>query len=238
MITIIHPSRSRPIQAYATAMKWIKNIGLPDSEFEYILSLDNDDPQLWEYNNHLPITNFTIFRSDNRSAIDAINIAAKFYSTYRLEQGDFLIVISDDFDCSEDWGKSLQNIMGIGADKNYGDCWILKTYDGIQDWIITLPILSWNYYRKFSYVYHPGYQHCFCDTEMTCVGWLTHSIYYSHIEFTHRPNGQIKDYVSERADKTFESGRKLFIERKARNFDLKPEDIKGTLPDNVYTRMQ
>lgn len=237
MITLIHPSRSRPKQARETAMKWIQWSGLGDDQIEYILSLDNDDPELWSYKTKgFTITNVTIFRSDNRSAIDAINIPAKFFSAYRNEPGNFLIVISDDFDCPQDWGIKLLQVLK--QKPNQSD-WILKTPDGIQEWVITLPIMDWVYYKRFGYVYHPDYRHCFCDTEMTAVGDLTGRLLSTFkIEFYHRPHGQIKDNVSERADATFEIGKKLFIERKARHFDLKPEDILGQLPDNVYSRMR
>jgi len=234
MITIIHPSRSRPKIAYETALKWIQRIGLPETEFEYILSLDNDDPDLWSYKNKFPCLNFTIFRSDNRSCIDAINTPAKFYSAYRgCEEGskDFLIVMSDDFNCPENWGQKL-------ITSRHRVDWILKTNDGIQQWIITLPIMDWVYYRRFNYVYHPDYQHCFCDTEMTLVADLLDRKIISSLMFIHRPDGPIQDSVSKKADSTFELGRKTFIERKAKNFDLKMEEIIGPWPTNVYTRMQ
>lgn len=234
-MTIIHPSRSRPKIAYQTALRWIERIGLPEDQFEYILSLDNDDLELWSYKNKFPCLNFTIFRAPNRSAIDAINLPAKFYSVYRGQEPnskDFLIVISDDFDCPDNWGTILISLMRGETD------WILKTNDGIQEWIITLPIMDWIYYRRFNYIYHPAYEHSFSDTEMSLVADLLKRRTFSPIMFTHRPDGPLHDEVSKKADATFESGKKIFIERKAKNFDLKPEEIIGTCPENVYTRMQ
>jgi len=241
MITIIHPSRSRPKIAYETALKWIERIGLPETEFEYILSLDNDDPELWNYKNHFPCLNFTIFRGDNRSAIDAINFPAKFYSAYRGQEEnskDFLIVISDDFDCNENWGCQLK----VEVDKIYHNDWLIKTFDGIQPWIITLPIMDWAYYRRFNYIYCPEYKHAFCDTEMTLVGELTGKLLiHPFLSFEHKHysvGGLLKDDLYERNDKTFEEGKKIFIERRNRNFYLKPEEIIKDWPNNVYTRMQ
>lgn len=238
MVTIIHPSRSRPKIAYETALRWIERIGLPETEFEYILSLDNDDPELWNYKNHFPCLNFTIFRGDNRSAIDAINFPAKFYSAYRGQEEnskDFLIVISDDFDCPEDWGRALKKSICNDLDRVY------KTEDGIQDWIITLPIMGWDYYKRFGYVYHPSYSHMFADTELTCVAEMTvgwSQLLGAPVTFKHLCESIPKDDLNKRNDSTFEEGRKNFIERKKRNFDLKPEEIKFPMPNNVYTRMQ
>lgn len=239
MITIIHASRNRPQLAIATAKKWIDRIGLPQDEFEYVMSLDSDDPELWNYSNKFPCLNFTRLINENKSAVEAINVAAEFYSKHRGKPRDFLIVISDDFDCFEGWGSYLISLMQEKKD------WILKTYDGIQDWVITLPIMDWDYYNRFGYVYHPDYQHCFCDTEMTCVAELIRRLhtnpaspsnYFYHDHYSTR--GLQKDFLYERNDATFESGKKIFIERKKRNFDIKPANIIGYMTDNVYTRMQ
>lgn len=237
MITIIHPSRGRPEMAKQTALQWIAKIGLLDDQFEYILSIDNDDPLRWRYSTKFPCTNFTIFRSDNRNAIDAINIPARFYSAYRgLEENskDFLIVISDDFDCPYDWGKLLiEDTIGISD-------WILKTQDGIQSWIVTLPIMDWTYYRRFNYVYHPDYFHGWSDTEMTCVGELTGRLITSETFFKHNHYsvGGVKDDTSIRADSFFEDGKIIFQRRINKNFDLPKEWIIRKLPDNVYSRMK
>lgn len=237
MITIIHPSRSRPQLALATAKKWIDKIGLSQDEFEYILSLDSDDPQLWGYSTRIPCLNFAKLINKNKSAIDAINNAAEFYSKHRGKPGDFLIVISDDFDCPENWGQTLINIVGLEDDKVY------KVMDGIQDWVVTLPIMGWKYYNRFGYIYHPSYSHQFCDTELACVAEMTGSLVHlvsngNAVMFKHLRNETPVDELYRRNDATFEEGKMNWIERKKRNFDLRPEDIKIPIPNNVYTRMQ
>lgn len=237
MITILHPSRSRPQQAIVTAKKWIDRIGLSQDEFEYVMSLDADDLELWNYSFKFPCLNFTKLINQNKSAIDAINVAASFYSKHRGKPGDFIIVISDDFDCPQDWGKTLQKAIGLEEDRCY------KTTDGIQDWVITFPIMGWKYYNRFGYVYHPSYFHMFSDTELTCVAemtgrWAQLLSNGDCLTFKHLCESIPKDDLNKRNDSTFEEGKRNFIERKKRNFDLKPEDIKFPMTDNVYTRMQ
>ena len=129
--------------AMATAKKWIDRVGLPQDEFEYVMSLDSDDPSLWGYTIKMPCLNYTTLINKNKSAIEAINIAADFYAKHRGKPGDFLIVVSDDFDCPEDWGKNLKNSIKEEEDRCY------KTFDGIQDWIMTLPIMGWKFYNRF-----------------------------------------------------------------------------------------
>jgi hypothetical protein len=201
MISIIHPSRGRPQKAYETAMKWLDNAGC---DVEYILSLDKDDTSLYNLD-----CNFVI--GDNSSAIDAINNAAEFC------KGDILLVLSDDFDCPPLWGKKILDITHGKTD------WILKTPDGIQEWIITMPIMDRSYYNRFGYIYYPDYLHMFCDTELTCVADLTGRKIEGNIQFTHNHYSigkSVKDEVSDRADKTWSQGEKLFLQRYKENFGL------------------
>jgi len=224
LVSIIHPSRSRPDQAFETAEQWISKAGC---DVEYILSLDIDDPKKTKYltHTHSGLKRFITRFHDNRSAIDAINGGAC------EAHGNIFIVISDDFECPEDWGKYILDFVGERRD------WIIKTQDGIQDWVITLPIMDRDYYNRFLYIYNPQYLHGFCDTEMTCVAELTGRKLVCDIPFKHNHYtvGGIKDEVSERADAHFEQGRQVFLERKSRNFYL--PDTPGKMTDNIYTKM-
>lgn len=202
MISILFPSRSRSLRAKVTAEKWLANAGC---DVELIVSLDSDDPD--PYNN-MP---GKIVRGQNRSAVDAINRAAK------VSSGQILIQIAEDFNCPEMWGAKIVDFTQGKTD------WILKTQDGIQDWIITLPIMDRAYYNRFGYVYYPEYLHMFCDTEMSCVADLTGKRITSTLMFPHNHYSvtkEPKDQISAKADSTWNQGEKLFIERYKKNFDL------------------
>lgn len=234
-ISIIHPSRGRAKKALETANKWIENAGV---DISYILSIDEDD-NVDEYEfifgkwffvegwkdiglSKPVIRQKCVHRNihKNRSAIDAINNAAK------NTNGKIIIVISDDFDCPLNWGRKIISEVEGKTD------WILKTPDGIQPWIITLPIMDRAYYNRFGYIYHPDYQHMFCDTEMSCVADLTGRRITANIPFKHNHysiGGMTKDAISERADKTWEQGEKLFLSRYRQNFGL--IDTPGRIQD-------
>lgn len=221
-ISLIHPSRSRPVKAKEAADKWISRAGI---EVEYILSLDESDPVKHQYDlpNNKDHEHYAIFRN-NRSAIDAINAAAA------ESTGDIFIQMADDFDCPENWGLKI-----IEATQGKTD-WILKTQDGTQGWIITLPIMDRVYYNRFGYVYNPEYLHMFCDTELTAVADLTGRKITSNIQFKHNHysvTGHKPDEVSQRADATWAQGERLFIERYKKNFGL--TEIKGKIEDQSYT---
>lgn len=215
-ISLLHPSRGRPDRAIESSKKWISLAGC---EVEYILSLDIDEPCKRQYiENGMP---FII--NNNRSAVDAINNAAK-HST-----GDILMVMSDDFDCNPDWGKA------IIENTNYLQDWIAKTPDGIQPWIITAPIMDRIYYNRFGYIYYPGYIHMFCDTELTCVADLTDRKIDLPVRFQHNhysTGRSKKDFINERADKSWSQGESLFLQRARIRFGL--NDAKGTIKSKEY----
>jgi glycosyltransferase involved in cell wall biosynthesis len=225
MISIIHPSRSRPKIASEIASSWLQNAGC---EVEYVLSLDNDDDVAYQYASGFPFgKKHNVIFNDNKSAIEAINKAAE------ETHGDIIIQIADDFQCFPNWGIEIEKLMKRQAD------WILKTQDGIQDWIITLPIMDRIYYERFGYIYHPAYKHAWSDTELTCVAELVDRKWKSAMMFRHLNGGATKivDTVSKKNDATFEEGKALFIDRKKDKFGLKPGDISGNMTPNFYTSL-
>lgn len=227
-ISLIHPSRMRALTAVEVAKKWIREAG---ESIEYILSVDNDDRQRESYSHFFyesgtfspGPTRHGMTSNDNRSAIDAINNAAKECA------GDIIVVMSDDFDCPENWAIKL-----LEATEGKTD-WIAKTPDGIQNWIITLPIMDRVYYQRFGYVYYPEYKHMFCDTEMSCVADLLQRRISLDITFKHNhysTGASKKDSVNDRADATWGQGEALFIDRARKNFDL--IDPPGKIMDAAY----
>ncbi len=217
MISILLPSRSRPQRALETARKWLSTAGC---DVEFLLSIDVDDPLKLKYLELFPTGKILCY--DNRSAIDAINRAAK------ESKGNVIIQIAEDFEPCDNWGmKILRETQGK-------EDWILKTQDGIQSWLITLPILDRKYYDRFGYIYYPEYLHMFCDTELSCVADLTGRRLTSNLLFPHNhysTGKSVKDSVSAKADLTWNQGDKLFKERFRKNFDLRLCDLGGKIQD-------
>ena len=209
-ITILHPSRNRPNQANETIKNWLSKAH-DRASIEYILSVDKDDRDLKRYK-AIGIENGTyVSVNRNKSAIEAINNAAK------VSTANLIIVVSDDFDCEQDWDLKL--LTALEGKEDY----IVKTQDGIQDWIITLPILDRKYYNRFGYVYNPGYIHLWVDTEMTSVADYLGRKIILDLMFPHNHHSvgkSKKDAINERNNKTWNQGKKLYNERKAINFGL------------------
>lgn len=222
-ITIIHPSRSRPELAAQICKEWFDK-ALEPANIDYYISIDADDPKRDQYEN-FPLWKCIV--SVNTSAIDAINNAAKWLcvdNDNQIQQG-IVIVVSDDFGCPQGWDSWLS--MHLKDKKDF----IVKTSDGYQPWIITLPIMDWHYYFRFRYIYYPGYRHMFCDTEMTCVAdMLGKKIELCNdgyiFEHRHYSLGKSqKDLINEKNDATWEHGEKMFNHRLAMDFGLDAAQI-------------
>lgn len=213
-ISIIHPSRCRPDLAFYIAEKWL-NLSSKEYPIEYYLSIDTTDPTKEKYISYFSQKKaIKIVQNDNKSAIEAINNAAK------LTKNNLIVVVSDDFDCFQDWDKWL-----FGYLQEYED-YIVKTKDGIQTHLITLPIMDRKYYNRFGYIYYPEYLHMFCDTEMTDVGHILGRVIDlqdPNYQFTHRhPVAGLmqRDEIHEKNDATWNQGEELYKLRKSHNFYL------------------
>lgn len=209
LFTIIHPSRSRAIKSYNSVCNWMRHYSGRIENLELIVSLDEDDPQLTMYLERYLSSDVIV--NKNKSCVEAINKAAQ------KATGQILIVASDDTDMTPSWNKDIMEVIEGKID------WILKTQDGIQPWLITMPVLDRAYYNRFGYIYHPDYLHMFCDTELTCVADITGRKITSNLLFPHKHYSVTKeqpDAINKKADATWAQGEKLFLERYKRNFDL------------------
>ena len=217
-ISIIHASRTRPVQAAQTALKWL-NSASNRFNIEYIMVIDESDPVkdfYYQYvSKHVSVREF-----DNKSAIEAFNIGAQ------QSEGDILVCVSDDFDCPNFWDAKLLSFLDGKED------FILKTQDGAQPWIITIPILDRKYFERFGYVYNPKFLHLFCDTELTHVADLLGRKISMPLELPHNhyTTGRVaKDAINAKNDATWAQGEAIYLEGVRNNFGLRPDQIKGHL---------
>lgn len=210
--SLLHPSRSRPQKSIDTTSKWIQRASC---DVELIVSIDDNDPHRADYLSRYSHNNpfhTKVISNPNRSAVDAINNAA------REAKGDILIVVSDDSDCPNKWDELLS--FAIGDKKDF----VLKVFDGVQDWIVTMPIVDREYYNRFGYVYYPEYSHMFCDTEFTHVAHILkkvitrNDIEFKHLHYSVTKEG--KDNISSRADNTWNEGKSLYLKRFNESFGL------------------
>lgn len=199
-IALIHPSRSRVEKCVQTDDKWFAMADDISRLYLYV-SIDNDDPQWNEYMDHY---DSHIITGPNRSSVEAINRAAK------ESDENILIVISDDTDCFKGWDTALLKAVEGKTD------WILKTQDGIQSYIITMPVMDRAYFNRTDTIYHPGFEHLFSDTYLTCLAdingrSITSNLVFPHRHYSHSGGKEGPDELHKRNDATWQQGESLFI---------------------------
>jgi len=225
-ISVIHPSRNRPERANKVFQAMIKTADKPNN-LQYIISIDNDETYKEKYQNICSdILNPITLISDNRYCVGAINNGAK------ASDGEILMVVSDDFDeWNQGWDTQIRNAM-----RGY-NCVMLKTNDGSQGWIATMPIMDRALYNKLGYIYNPEYLHMFVDTDLSSICDLMDcTIYRLDILFKHNHYTQLKnkDEVNERNDATWNQGEAIYLRRWKENFGLHPSEIKGRIRDEKH----
>lgn len=217
-ISIVHPTKGRKKQAMDTMAKWLFMADDPYS-VEYIFSTDIDDIDKWcsqvaivpkfIYSDQTKY--ISVLKNDNKSAIEAINNAAK------RTTGDILLVVSDDTDCIEHWDALL-----LKALEGKSDCCV-KTDDGLQPTLITMPVMDRIYYERHGYVYHPDYLHMFADQELTAIAMMTGKYIKLDLSFPHlhySTGKSPKDEVNVRNDMTWKQGQRLFDRHLENNFGI------------------
>lgn len=203
MISIIHPSRGRPEKSKKVLDKF--KHGLSHRwHYEIIISVDDNDNESWKYEDNAKLLGCKLIINKNRSCVDAINNAAK------VADGNIFIVVSDDTDCGLDWDMGLWNDVFDKED------YLLKTKDGIQDYIVTMTVMDRKYYERDGFIYHPDFQHQFADTYLTCLADIRGRLIFSDLEFPHRHYSysggkEMPDALHRRNDATWMTGQDTFV---------------------------
>ena len=217
MISIIHPTRGRPYKSKQTIDKWVERARL--DVFELIISCDEDDDTLEHHEYKFtfpPYVNADFIVNKNRSCVDAINNAAK------IATGDIFVVVSDDTSCEIGWDTALLKELEGKSD------YLLKTDDGIQDYIVTMTVMDRKYFERDGFIYHPDYFHQFADTWLTVLADIRGRLIKSPLKFPHLHPGHsggkmLSDALNHRNDLSWKDGLDVF---KRHLKALPPGDLK------------
>lgn len=204
-ISILHPTRHRYEQALKTSSSWLSKADNVDN-IEYIFSTDSDDS--------FPLKSLV---NPNKSAIEAINRAAE------TATGELFIVVSDDTYCPDHWDTLLLKELDGKED------FLVKTRDGIQPVLITMPLMDRKYYERFGYIYHPDYHHMSCDVELTAVGMMLGKVINSNLLFEHlhySTGKSPKDAINEKNDLTYKQGYEVLFKHSENNFNIENQVMK------------
>jgi hypothetical protein len=223
MISVIHPSRGRAARA-KKAYEILKSRA--KHEFQYIISIDQDDPQLDQYLNLFQSKNIHVVIGNNRSMVDAAQAGLS------VSNGRILIIFSDDFEnMPSGWDDMIYKVT---TGKEFFN---LKVYDGIHKWICTIPIVDRKLYEYLGHVYNPEYRHMFGDTELAAVcDLLGCTLYHNEIKFQHN-QFTLKnnpDDINRRNNSFWNHDQAVYIDRYQNHFNLPKEMIKGKIKDSAH----
>jgi glycosyltransferase involved in cell wall biosynthesis len=212
LISLLHPSRSRPAKSFENSREWIEKAGC---EVELIVSVDETDPMLHGYfERYGDIVNLLV--NNNTSVVEATNHAAK------KAKGAVLVYLSDDFKCPDNWGQLVLKELE-GED---GPC-LIKVDDCLQRFrvpVLTIPIMNRALYEKLGYFWHPAYRSMFVDEDLY---WSAHILkalkFCEHLKFPHEHCSIGKcenDETYQRSAANWDQGKELFAQRQAAGFPL------------------
>jgi len=215
MISICHPSYGRPEQARRCVQQWLDRM-VTDTSIEWILSLNDNDPQFSNYMKVMDDTGLIVVADTFNGMVAASNAAAS------RSKGDILILVSDDMEAPQGWDKMLLADQWL----NGANPVVLQVHDGIRSDIVTLPIMNRTAYNVLGYLYHPGYVSMFADNDLAETA-KTHHLYrvssIAGFQHNHWINGKAqKDATYQREGSTiaWQIGEKLFEQRKKEGFPL------------------
>lgn len=214
-ISILHPSFGRPELARRCYDEWMGKADKPEN-VEYVLCLSDLDPKRNEYDKHFA----DAWQNDNLKYISMYKekglVVQVNYAALHCD-GDLLIAVSDDFGCPQHWDTLLLDALEGKQD------YIVKTQDGLQPFIITLPIMDRVYYERFGYIYHPSYVHLYGDEELAEVGKMLGKTVTLPIKFPHRhysTGAMKKDATNVANDSNYGRDGDNFKQRKMLNFPI------------------
>lgn len=180
-ILIKFPSRGRP-EKFKSVIESYINLSSKKYTLNFICTFDNDDTLMncddirLFLNN---ISNVQYFYRDSLNKIDAIN------ANMENRVFDILILAADDlYPCVANYDEIIVNDMKKYHPDNDG---ILHYMN--PNWEERLDIgciMTYKYYKRFNFIYHPSYKSIFCDNEyMETAKILGKHIYIPDQIFNH-----------------------------------------------------
>lgn len=210
-ISILHPSWKRPELALSCYNEWMGKAKSPQN-IEYILCLAEKDPKLQQYLETFRETSALRIIAHENGLVKQVNHAAKEAS------GDLFVAVSDDFSCPDNWDEILLNACEGKSD------FAVKTQDGLQPFIMTLPIMDRAFYNRLGHIYHPDYNHMYGDEELAEVSKMLNRtiVLPDYFRHNHYSTGALpKDEVNARNDSFMLIDKETYMRHRLNNFDIK-----------------
>jgi len=232
-ISIIHPSRNRANKAHQAILQWLA-ASSKKAEIQYILTLDNDDSQLSEYMEWLnklesesTQPNFTVnhIRGVSDYIVAAVNRGAK------IAEGDILVFMADDFEAPLNWDLDIVKVILdtiqnrkeipyrvndiVNLNNAYKVALLVSDNCNTANNLLTLPIITKEFYQENGYFFHPDFKSMWCDNfiyeQAKRNGYLVDA---RQIIFTHRHYTNVNAEFRSEIDETYIRSNNMYNEGK------------------------
>lgn len=214
-------SRSRPDQFFQTLDNLIVNCA--STNYFIVAKLDDDDMAMndplirQKIADNYPMV--IVKWGASESKIHAIN---RDINDVGLPHWDILVNVSDDMRFKT---YGFDDIIRKHMPESL-DALLHFPDDYAKERVCTCAIIGYRYYQRDMYVYRPNcYYSMFCDDEQTdvskirsCYIFVPDAIEIEHLHYTNMGKAS-KDALYRRND-TYLADKRIYEERKARNFDL------------------
>src|SRR5271170_1238763 len=226
-ILVKWPTRQRPDLFLRTLRSWRRSSsGL--HRVRYVISLDADDPYMQQHHvaRQLAAMPDVFVRTAapeqiGRSKIAACNADIIQGARHWGMTPDILILASDDMTPqTRGWDRLIAECMQQHFPAMDGAVHFNDGYHGGEK-LMTLPIMGWNLYRRFGYVYHPDYQSFYSDNELTEVARLLGKYnYQSQVIIRHDHIGRKPDELYRRNNAWWNQDQQVYTRRTSENFSV------------------
>jgi len=194
--------------------EWLRKARNVD-QLEIILTVDADDQASQDVGRSIDGISLHVQEDLPGTCVKGWNLAASKSS------GKIIIAVADDFLPPARWDERLLRVDKAGwIDRPH----VVHVNDAFVQDLVTLAIMTRPRYEYLGYLFYPGYQSIYCDTDLTY-----HSkqdkvlIEAGHLVFEHHhPDNRmrVRDAVdvNHSSEERYKSGKKLFDIRKAAKF--------------------
>jgi glycosyltransferase involved in cell wall biosynthesis len=228
-VSVLIPTRGRYEKLEKCLKSLIDNTKYPD--YEVIVIVDKDDPESIEVVKGLPYNDVEIIIKEKREMY-----VGKINSGFHATNSPLVVFLADDVYVQPNWlaeavstfNKSFPDGMGLVSFK-----------DEFDNRIAGHGLISRKYVEEYlnGNIFWPGYQHYWCDCELTVRSkkWGRYAYAEKAETFHDRPSREgARDKIGQEGLATREPGRKLLILRQWLGFpDTMPDKVDIELPERV-----
>ena len=224
-VSIIHPSLWRPKQAFSAYQEWMEAADKP-KEVEYIISLDDNDPSIEEYqalfSGDTKFGRVVVDVGDSRNSNMAVNRAATILSA----TSELIVVVAEDMATIPQWDRELLALLE-GVD-NFTEPKFIGVSDGLQRYGVPFVYLMVNraWHNRLGYMIYPEYDGVYGDTDMGEVARILDCIIeapqllFQHRHYSLGMTPFDETYAKMNDPESYKRNWPIYEGRVARNFDL------------------